>query len=128
MQEFSKPKITILSIIGLVMAVYLVVFAPYSIDKSQDIVIQKLSGLSGLLEKNGNIRLDAGKQLVSLARMPEQSDIVAEVKQVGTVLQTTAAWEMNHPKLKGAGGKLDKAAGAILGQAASLSAGEPGTA
>ncbi len=125
MHELTKPKVTTLSIIGLVMAVYLVIFAPYSIDKSQDIVIKKLSGLSGLLEKEGALRLDAGKKLLTLTQKPDRSDMAAEVKRVGTMLQTTAAKEMKHPKLKGAGAILDKAAGAILKEAASLSSGDP---
>jgi hypothetical protein len=125
MQELTKSKITILSIIGLLMAVYLVAVAPYAIDKSQDIVIKKLSGLSGFVEKEGTIRLDAGKKLLILARNPDRSDMAAEIKQVGTLLQAAAAKEMKNPKLKGAGAKLDKAAGAILKEAAALSAGEP---
>lgn len=125
MQELTKSKVTILSIIGLAMAVYLVAFAPYSIDKSQDVVIKKLSGLSGLVEKEGDLRLDAGKKLLALAQKPDRADMAAEVKQVGTVLQAAATREMNHPKLKGPGAKLDKAAGAILKEAASLSAGDP---
>ncbi len=125
MQELAKVKVTTLSIIGLVMAVYLVIFAPYSIDKAQDVVIKKLSGLSGLLEKEGTLRLDAGKRLLVLSQKPDRADLAVEIKQVGTALQTAAAKEMKHPKLKGPGAILDKAAGAILKEAASLSTGEP---
>ncbi len=125
MQELAKAKVTTLTIIGLVMAVYLVVFAPYSIDKAQDVVIKKLSGLSGLLEKEGTLRLDAGKRLLVLSQKPDRADLAVEIKQVGTALQTAAVKEMKHPKLKGPGAILDKAAGAILKEAASLSTGEP---
>ena len=107
------------------MAVYLVIFAPYSIDKSQDIVIKKLSGLSGLLEKEGALRLDVGKKLLTLTQKPDRPDMAAEIKQLGTILQTAAAKEIKHPKLKGAGAILDKAAGAILKEAASLASGDP---
>ncbi len=124
MQELTKSKVTMLSIIGLAMAVYLVAFAPYAIDKSQDVVIKKLSGLSGFVEKEGALRLDAGKTLLILAQNPQRSDMAAELKQVGTLLQAAAAKELKNPKLKGAGAKLDKAAGAILKEAEALSAGE----
>ena len=60
MQELTKSKLIILSVIGLAMAVYLAVFAPYSIDKSQDIVIKKLSGFSELVEKEA-ASLSAGE-------------------------------------------------------------------
>ncbi len=125
MQKISKSKITILSVIGLVMAVYFVIFAPYSIDKAQDIVIKKVSGLSGLLEKEGTLRLDAGKKILNLTQNPDRLDMAAEIKQVGTFLLATATKEMKHPKLKGPGAILDRAAGAILNEAVSLSAGEP---
>lgn len=125
MPELTRSKIVILSIVGLVMAAYLVVCAPYSIDKSQDIVIKKLSGLSGLVEKEGVLRFDAGKKILALAQSPSHSDIASNVRKVGVTLQVAAVKEMKHPKLKEAGGKLDKAAGAILAEAASLSAGDP---
>lgn len=125
MSELTRSKVIILSVVGLVMAAYLVVCAPYSIDKSQDVVIKKLSGLSGLVEKEGMLRLDAGTKLLELAQSSSRSDIANNVKQLGDALRVAAVKEMKHPKLKGPGGKLGKAAEAILVEAASLSSGEP---
>lgn len=124
MQQLTKSKVTILSLIGLVMAVYLIAVAPYAIDKSQDIVIKKLSGLSGLIEKEGALRVDAGKNLLVLSRTTDRSDMASDLQQVATLMQTTATREMKHPKLKGPGAKLDKIAAALLKEAASLSAGK----
>ncbi|MCK5071241.1 MAG: hypothetical protein KAR01_11885 [Desulfocapsa sp.] len=124
MHELKKSKVAVLSIVGLVMAVYLVAVAPYSIDKAQDIVIKKLSGLSALIEKDGFVRVDAGKKILTLSRKSDQSNMAVEIKQIATLMQETAARELKHPKLKGAGEKLDKAATVLLGEAVSMAAGE----
>jgi hypothetical protein len=125
MQKLSQLKITILSIISLVMAVYLVLFAPTSIDKSQNIVIKKLSGLSGLVEKDGLIRINAGNKLIGLAQETNQSEVIKDLAFIGNSLSATAAKELKHPKLKGPGAMLNKASTAILAEVKLLERGQP---
>ena len=123
MRELQQSKVTIISIIAIVMAVYFIFSAPFSIDKSQNIVIKKLSGLSGFVEKEGNLRIDAGKKLLALSKRPAKFDMGSELNDLSSTLTAAAGKELKNPKLKGAGEILSKASAAIGGQAKAIADG-----
>ncbi len=123
MGELKQSKVTIISIIAIIMAVYFIFSAPFSIDKSQNIVIKKLSGLSGFVEKEGTLRIDAGKKLLTLSAMPAKFDMGSELNALSSTLTAAAGKELNNPKLKGAGAILSKVTAAIDGQAKTIADG-----
>jgi len=112
----NKSKVTIISIIAIIMGLYLIARAPYCIDKSQDIVIKKLSGLSGFVEKEGKLRIDAGKRLLEISSLPAKFNIAEELTVMASKLKTAADKELKNPKLKGAGEILTKLVGFVKGQ------------
>ncbi len=124
MSESKQSNITIISIIAIIMAIYFIFSAPFSIDKSQNIVIKKLSGLSGLVEKEGNLRIEAGKRLTELASMPQKFDMKAELSLIVKKLGGAAEKELKHPKLKGAGAVLSKVNNILEAQVNALSEGK----
>jgi hypothetical protein len=95
------------------MAIFLVFKAPFCIDKSQDIVIKKLSGLSRFVEKDGKLRIEVGKKLADISSKPENHNVAAELAEIANIMKAAAKKEMNNPKLKGPGEKLNKAAAFI---------------
>ncbi len=123
MGELKQSKVTIISVIAVLMAIYFIFSAPFSIDKSQNIVIKKLSGLSGFVEKEGNLRIDAGKRLLEIAAMPQKFNISNELTRLGNTLGAAAEKEMKNPKLKGAGEILSKVAATLKDQAKTIADG-----
>jgi hypothetical protein len=113
----KQTKITIVSIVAVLTALFLIFRAPFCIDKSQDIVIKKLSGLSNFVEKEGTLRLDVGKKLADIAAQPQKYDVPNELTNLANKLKSAAQKELKNPKLKGAGEKLSKAAAFIEAQA-----------
>ena len=121
MQELKQSKITIISVITVIMALFFIFKAPFCIDKSQDIVIKKLSGLSRFVEKEGTIRLEAGKRLSEISANPTKFDVPTELAAIGNKLKNAAEKELKNPKLKGAGEKLSKAASFVEAQSKAVS-------
>lgn len=124
MREFSGSRALVLSVIGVLMGVYLVAGAPFSIDKAQNVVITKLSGLSGFVGKEGELRVDAGKKLIALAGTPALADLAGAVGRVAEGLSQGAEAELKNPKTKEAGEKLRDAAGALRKESEQLAGGQ----
>lgn len=114
MVELSKSKVNIISGIAILMAVYFIFCVPLRFDESQNIVIKKLSGLSGFVEKEGQLRIDAGKKLIDLSKTPENANAPRDLKIIAETILAGAKKELKNPKLKGAGEKLQKAGTALL--------------
>lgn len=124
MREFSGSRSLVLSVIGVLMGVYLVAGAPFSIDKAQNVVITKLSGLSGFVGKEGELRVDAGKKLLALAAAPGQADLAGALGRVAGNLGQGAEAELKNPKTREAGEKLRDAAGALAKESEQVAGGQ----
>ncbi len=121
MGEQKQSKITIISSISILMSLFFIFKAPSCIDKSQDIVIKKLSGLSGFVEKEGKLRIDAGKRLLEITSMPQKFNIKSELTLISKTLNKASEKELKNPKLKGAAEILSKVSNTIALQAETFS-------